>query len=99
MEPKKARILGNTFTITAVKSGPMGLSCSGYNDHKKCRIYYDEGWSEGKKRETVLHEIIHEIDEQGYLELKEKQVHALSALLLAVARENPKVFEWIFEPA
>lgn len=45
--------------------------------------------TEGQQRETMLHEVLHVIDDALVLGLTEKQIHRLSAMLAAVLVDNP----------
>jgi hypothetical protein len=44
-------------------------------------------------KDTILHEIIHAVDYQMQLGLKERQVHGMAAGLVAVFLDNPEFIE------
>lgn len=48
-------------------------------------------------RATAVHEIIHDLDSIIGLRLSEKEVTALSTVIFATIRDNPKLIEWLQE--
>lgn len=87
------RIIGKTYTIRFVdkvecagdlKDELMGLCRDGAQD-----IQVSIHQPRDALKDTVLHEILHAIDYQMQLGLKERQVHGLAAGIVAVFNDNP----------
>lgn len=51
-----------------------------------------QGASEEQKKETLLHEIIHAMDEKFRIELKERQVEQLGVAIYNLVKDNPEMF-------
>lgn len=58
--------------------------------HREIRI--DRGMTKLDKRETLIHEIIHGIDEFMGIKLEESQVRKLGAGLAMVFQDNPDLY-------
>jgi hypothetical protein len=83
------RILGKTWHIKRLADAPMQQERAGEIDYKACTIHVKEGQAPDQEADTLLHEIIHALSYTVSLDLEEAQVHSLSAVLLAVFRDNP----------
>lgn len=55
-------------------------------------VRLDAGMSDDKKEETLLHEVCEAVSEIFSLGLTENQVCTISAVFLAIARDNPGIF-------
>lgn len=102
--PAKLRILGKDWTISHEPDLIATKQSYGRCQIARATIQYttidDEGgpWNEAMIRDTVLHEAVHAISESLGLDLRERQVLALGASLLALLRENPDFVRWLMEP-
>jgi hypothetical protein len=83
------RILGKTWQVERVYEGPMQTTSFGQSHDTKCLIRIKDGQHPDQEADTLLHEIIHALDFTVYIDLDERQTHALAAGLLAVFRDNP----------
>ena len=94
--PKRVNLLGKYYAIERVDvvdaEGNVGEA-----DDKKQRIRVLDQQGFENERDTVLHEIVHALDYQLQLHLKEQQVHLLGTGLLHLLRENPKLVKYITE--
>jgi hypothetical protein len=89
------KILGKTYALRFVdrveleggdpKETLMGLCSDGKQD-----IQVSIHQPPDALKDTLLHEIIHAIDYQMQLGLKERQVHCLASGLVAVFLDNPE---------
>lgn len=89
------RILGKTYTLRFVdrvemeggdpKEQLMGLCSDGKQD-----IQVSIHQPKDALKDTILHEILHAVDYQMQLGLKERQVHGIAAGLVAVFLDNPE---------
>lgn len=81
-------ILGKPFRIEWLDEldGALGETYT----HKQM-IKMQKGTPPDTERETLLHEVIHAVDESLALQLTEHQVHALACGLYAVLRDNEPV--------
>lgn len=62
-------------------------------------IWIAKGSTPGRKVETLLHEVIHAIDDAGKLDLDERQVSVLTRGLYAMFVENPDVLDAVLHVA
>lgn len=62
MNPDKVHILGFDYDVV-YESSDLSNSCIGYISYRKHKITVDSSVSPAKQRETLLHEIIHGIDD------------------------------------
>lgn len=96
--PTKLKILGKTFTVNPVDPDVLSDGDTrGRWNSSKCTIHYRADGSIDDVKDTVFHEVLHAIDYTAQLELTERQVHALSGLVLAVCRDNPDLINWLLE--
>jgi hypothetical protein len=95
--PAVVKVLGKTFSIEWSKSAhdsdePSSGECS----VAKQVIKVDLGFHHEYNQDTLLHELLHAIDDSLNLKAGERRVHALSTALLAVMKDNPRVRQFIF---
>lgn len=85
------RVLGKLYRIDRATnpSGLGGPQVFGTCDHARSIITMEQGQDDQQERDTLLHEAVHAIDYAMALGLKERQVHALSAGLVALFSDNP----------
>jgi hypothetical protein len=93
MIPPKLRILGKLWQIKqqATKGG---------KDDGKCEfatkiIWVNPKQTEDSKRDTLLHEVIHALDEELQTKTSERQVRLLATGLLEVIRNNPAFMAYL----
>lgn len=89
--PKKLRILGRDVSVSLVAKGPM-LASSEYGeaDLDSGEIRIGDWLCESHARSTLLHEIVHFIDDDLELGMTEEQVGGLAQGLFQVLRDNEK---------
>jgi hypothetical protein len=85
---KSLRILGKTFEILWVDE--VAEDAIGMCETHRQRIAMMNGLPLDTERDTLLHEVIHAIDETMGTGLTEQQVVALASGLLAVFNDNQK---------
>lgn len=83
-------ILGKTFKVEWVDEldGAVGETYT----HKQL-IRMQKGTPPDTERETLLHEVIHAVDESLALHMTEAQVHGLACGLYAVLRDNEQALK------
>ena len=59
------------------------------------RIELDETQPDQMKRDTVWHEILHGVEAELDLKLKEKQVRQIASMQVAIMRDNPEVIAYL----
>jgi len=102
--PTRLRILGKDWRVSHEPDLIAQKQSYGRCQIARATIQYttvdDEGgpWDEAMIRDTVLHEAVHAISESLGLDLRERQVLALGASLLALLRENPDFVRWLMGP-
>jgi len=87
------RILGKTFEVLwvdEVAEDAIGM-CETYRQ----RIVMMKGLPAETEQDTLLHEVIHAIDETVGTNLTEQQVIALASGLLAVFKDNKEFTEYL----
>lgn len=59
------------------------------------RITVKKGQPLETEQDTLLHEITHALDSELNLKLSEKQVRGLATGILAILKDNPKVYQYL----
>ena len=85
--PERIRILGKLFKVT---NGPLDDDLNGECDTDTQTLAIRDGQPLESEQDTVLHEVIHAIDEAMGLRMKEAQVKGCATGLLAVLKDNPR---------
>ena len=95
--PDKVKIGWQTYKIIEIEPKEDLITASerfyGQILYDKSKILLKADVSEEQKRNTLLHEIIHAVDEAYNIELSEKQVDTLGNALMAVFIDNPDLKE------
>lgn len=94
--PKRVKIIGKTYSVSVVEKVDDDDSL-GEHDMTKQQILLRAVQHFESIRDTAFHEVVHAVDEQMSLNMKEAQVHALATGLLQVLRDNPKFVKFITE--
>lgn len=68
---------------------------NGYNHANDLLIELDTEQCLERRKETMIHEMIHSIEKDTEMEFTEKQVARLATGFFAFMRENPKIVAWI----
>lgn len=89
------RILGKTYGLRFVdkvemEGGDPKESLMGLCTNDKQDIQVSVHQPQDALKDTILHEIIHAVDYQMQLGLKERQVHGMASGLVAVFLDNPE---------
>jgi hypothetical protein len=92
--PERLRILGKSFEVM-VLSPEQDTEVNGWMKLDKQQIWVRILEAKEQVQDTMLHEIIHAVDESLSLGMREKQVFALAAGLLAVLKDNPNLLAWL----
>lgn len=94
--PTTAKVLGKTFNLKVLVPGQNedvdGLMCLSRQEIWVRLLHAKE-----QSQDSMLHELIHAVDESLCLGMRERQVFALAAGLLAVLKDNPALTEWILK--
>lgn len=91
MKPKSVRIIGKTYSIVWTDGKPLDEDDVGEFDPANQRIAIKNGQPKEQEQDTLLHEILHGIDQEMNLKMKEAQVHGMATGLLAVIKDNPRL--------
>lgn len=92
--PAVIQILGKPYEVSIVASLDDGASDGEMSEHFQ-RILIAAGQTWENEKDTVLHEVVHSIEERLQLKLREKQVALLATGLLQVLRENPAFVRYL----
>jgi hypothetical protein len=94
--PKRVKVIGKTYSIDYMDKVDEEDNLGEHDiTTQKIKIRKEQHFE--ALRDTVMHEVMHAIDEQMSLKLKESQVHALASGLLQLIRENPKFLRFLME--
>ena len=88
--PKSIKILSGRWRVISGKDWDQANELCGLTKQDEKKIYISTNYPEWAQAATLLHEIIHAIEDELDFELKEKQVRLLEIGLVQVLRENPK---------
>lgn len=92
--PEKIKILGKTFNVMVLAPG-QDEEVNGWMKLDKQQIWVRILEAKEQVQDTMLHETIHAVDESLCIGMREKQVFALAAGLLAVLKDNPELANWL----
>ena len=91
--PSNVRVLGKTWSI----HWPHGLEdAAGLTNHASLRIDVDLDQPLEHLQDTLLHELLHTIDNELQLHAGEKRVAAMATVLLQIMKDNPRIRKFIF---
>jgi hypothetical protein len=89
-KPRQVRIIGKTYSILWTSGKPLDDGDLGELDPATQRMSIRVGQPLEQEQDTVLHEVIHAIDNELNLGLREAQVRSLATGVLAVMKDNPR---------
>jgi len=94
MRPKTLKILGKPFTVRWLTEG-LDPDLNGECDSDKQLITVRAGQPLEQEQDTLLHELIHAVDEAVDSRLTESQVKRLATGLLAVFKDNQRLTPYL----
>jgi hypothetical protein len=93
--PERIRILGKKFTVIYAAGAPLDDGLNGECDSDKQQILVRDSQPLESEQDTLLHEVLHAIDEAMGLKMKEAQVKGAATGLLAVLKDNPALAAYL----
>ena len=92
--PEKLRILFKEYDVKYADGmrNEKGDMLYGEVDYVKQTVTLNSAASDEQAKSTVLHEVIHALDELYIIGLKEKQVEKLGVAFYMFIRDNPDMF-------
>lgn len=91
--PKKVKILYKEYGIEACDNlHDDGNELYGQIDYLQEKILLNTAGSEEQQKATLIHELIHGLDEMYSIGLKEKQVEKLGNAVYMLIKDNPEMF-------
>ena len=93
--PKQIKIVGKTYVVEEIPE--MDEDCGACYDTKQL-IKIAGDLPQELSQDTLLHEVMHAIDYQMHLNLKERHVSAMASGLMAVIKENPDFVNYLLAP-
>ena len=91
--PERVKVLYKNYQVKQVENLHNGANdLYGQIDYNSETISLRSDSSEEQKRATLVHEMVHALDEIFIIGLKEKQVEKLGNALYALIRDNPEIF-------
>lgn len=92
--PGKIKVLYKEYTVEeTVNLHDNGGDLYGQIHYLPEKIFLNVDAREEQKKSTLLHELIHAMDEIYSIGLKEKQVKKLGNALYMLQKDNPELFE------
>ena len=101
--PKKIRVLGKDWVIEHNEDLITDKSSYGRCHVGHAKIEYTTVDGDGEPlnvpmvKDTIIHELVHAIEETAGLGLKERQVLGLGGGLYALIKENPGLILWLMK--
>jgi hypothetical protein len=101
--PRKVKVFNLDYKVkTADSYAAVAADAWGWLDTTRFTIYIRPDCPRQQVRETLLHEVIHAINNAVQVEDTKNQDEAiatrLTSGLLTVFRQNPKLLKWLFKP-
>lgn len=95
--PTHIRLLGVSIPLIVSNSKPEDPEeeVFGMWDGNEMTITLNDECGEVQERTTVMHELVHAIDDFLYLELSHQEVYVLSQVLYQVLIDNPKFVDYL----
>lgn len=87
--PLRLRINGKPWTVDNYSNVPFEFSKFGACNSANLSIVINRDTHPHQQVDTLLHEVIHVLSDDGKLELTENQVHALASALHGFMVDNP----------
>ena len=94
MRPERLKILGKPFQIKWLTEG-LDNDLVGECDTDKQVISVRDGQPLEQEQDTLLHEVIHAIEEAMGLKMSERQVKGCATGLLAVMKDNARFSSYL----
>jgi hypothetical protein len=92
--PVSVKVAAVEYSVDAIADLKLdGEAMCGLCRVGPCRIELKADLPAGRLRETLLHEVIHAINSEYGIGLRERQVQALGTALVQVLRDNPALKE------
>lgn len=94
MLPPKIRVVGRDIAVQYVSEEEMPKNWGEY-DYDTLTVRVRNGQQTAFEADTVLHELIHAIDDAMQLGMAERQVHCTATGLIALLKDNPAFLEYL----
>lgn len=92
--PEKIKVLYKDYTVEeTVNLHDNGRDLYGQIHYLPEKILLNADAKEEQKKSTLLHELVHAMDEIYNIELNENQVDKLGNALYMLQKDNPELFE------
>lgn len=95
--PPHIRVIGKDVEVVEDSDALHDEDRVGDYMEQRQRIRYSRNQTDDQLRDTVLHEVIHVVEQCMQLDLEEQQVAGLATGLYAVFRDNPEFIRWLGE--
>ena len=94
-KPKKIKILSHQYDVEIVDKVYLGPTYYGNILYKQALIEIRDDLSYQQTKETLLHEVLHGIDDCMSIDLTEDQISGISQGLMSVFVDNPKFTNYL----
>ena len=92
--PSSITILGRKYQVV-IKEDLQELC--GQCDYDNLKIDIKSGQHPFLEADTLLHEVVHSIDDAMQLKMNERQVHCVATGLIAALKDNPEFLEYLYK--
>lgn len=93
MLPRQVRVIGRDVAIEYVSELPKAV---GEYDYSTQTVRISENQPAVFEADTVLHELLHAIDDAMQLGMSERQVHCTATGIVALFRDNPDLLDYVY---
>lgn len=90
--PERLRVIGKRWTV---RWDYDNADEYGICDHNSQTLHIQSNLAPDTERDTLLHEVLHAVDEAMGTHLEEAQVRSLATGLLAVLADNPSFVRYL----
>ena len=92
--PDRVRVMGKVYSITYIENSDA-IESNGVCKNDTLSILIADELPPDEERDTLLHEIVHAVDNQISIGLTEKKVRQIATGLMQVILDNPDVAKFL----
>lgn len=93
--PSLIRVIGKPYSVELVPKTKLETADLGECKYPEQQITIQSGQAKEQEQDTLLHEVIHAVDEAMDTDLSETQVRRMATGLLAVFHDNPDFVKYL----
>ena len=94
--PKVVRVLGRDIPVKVYPADEMPKAFGEY-DYETQIVRIKEGQQPAFEADTLLHELVHAMDDAMQLNMRERQVHCIAVGIVALFKDNADFAEYFLK--